>query len=182
MTALWKYLVLLAGIAGIAGFFLPFVHVHTRDARFGRHPSAFELVRRIEGLDEMTHSLTALGITTADAQQMATHAHDQLQTARTAASVIYAPAALLALLGIACGIRRRMGRLAGFLALILGAASASVWAVFHYVASSDPRHGATLGLGAQLLLACGAAAALAGLGALLAPDRGATVVAVRGRR
>jgi hypothetical protein len=182
MSALWKYLVLLAGIAGIVGFFLPFVHVHARDARFGRQPSAFELVRRLEGLQEMTHSLTALGITTSDAQQMATQAHDQLQTARTAASVIYAPAALLALLGIACGIRRRMGRLAGLLAVIFGAASAAVWAVFHYVASNDPHRGATLAVGAHLLLACGALGILAGLGALVAPDRGATVVAVRGRR
>jgi hypothetical protein len=182
VTALWKYLVLVAGIAGIVGFFLPFVNVHARDARFGRHPSAFELVRRIEGLQEMTHSLTALGITTSDAQQMAAQAHDQLQTARTAASVIYAPAVLLALLGIACGIRRRMGRLAGFLALILGAASGAVWEVFHYVAASDPHRGATLGIGAHLLLACGALGVIAGLGALLAPDRGATVVAIRARR
>jgi hypothetical protein len=172
VTALWKYLVLVGGIAGIVGFFLPFVNVHERDARFGRHPSAFELVRRLEALDEMTQSLTALGITASDAQQMASQAHDQLQTARTAASVIYAPAALLALLGIVCGVRRRMGRLAGFLALVLGAASGAVWAVFHYVASGDPHHGATLGLGAHLLLACGALGVLAGIGALVASDRG----------
>ena len=168
----WKYLVLLAGIAGITGFFLPFVNVHTRDARFGRHPSAFELVRRIETLDSMTQGLTALGIAPPDARQSAEQAHAALETARTAASVIYAPAVLLALLGIVCGLRRRMGRLAGFLALVLGAASAAVWAVFHYVASSDPHHGATLGLGAHLLLACGAAGVIAGLGALLSPDRG----------
>jgi hypothetical protein len=182
MSGAWKYLVLLAGIAGIVGFFLPFVTVHTRDARFGRHPSAFELVRRLEGLDDMTHSLTALGVATPDAKQMAAQAHDTLQTARTAASVIYAPAALLALLGVVCGFRRRMGRLAGFFALVLGAASASVWAVFHYVASNDPNHGATLGLGAHLLLACGAAGALAGLGALLAPDRGSVALPVKQRR
>ena len=64
----------------------------------------------------MTLDLTKLGIADADAKRMATQAHDQLQTARTAASVIYAPAALLALLGIVCGIRRRMGRLAGLFA------------------------------------------------------------------
>lgn len=172
MSGLWKYVVLLAGIAGIAGFFLPFVDVHTSDARFGRHPSAFELVRRIETLDSMTQGLSALGLAPVDARQSAEQAHAALETARTAASVIYAPAVLLAVLGIVCGKRRRMGRLAGFLALVLGAASASVWAVFHYVASSDPHHGATLALGAHLLLACGAAGVLAGLGALLAPDRG----------
>lgn len=169
--SLWKYLVLIAGIAGIAGFFLPFVQVHAKDARFGRHPSAFELVRRIETLDSMAQGLTALGIAPADARQSAEQAHDALETARTAASVIYAPAVLLALLGIVCGFRRRMGRLAGFLALVLGAASASVWAVFHYVASQDPHHGATLALGAHLLLACGAGGVIAGLGALIAPDR-----------
>ena len=172
MSGLWKYLVLLAGLAGIAGFFLPFVDVHTNDARFGRHPSAFELVRRSETLDSMTQGLSALGLAPADARQSAEQAHAALETARTAASVIYAPAVLLALLGIVCGMRRRMGRLAGFLALILGAASASVWAVFHHVASSDPHHGATLGLGAHMLLACGATGAVAGLGALLSPDRG----------
>jgi hypothetical protein len=84
--------------------------------------------------------------------------------------VIYAPAVLLAVLGIVCGRRRKMGRVAGFLALVLGAASAAVWAVFHYVAASDPHHGATLALGAHLLLACGIAGAVAGLGALIAPD------------
>lgn len=170
MSGLWKYLVLLAGLAGIAGFFLPFVTVHTSDARFGRHPSAFSLVRRLETLDAMTQGLTALGIAPPQARQSAEQAHAALETARTAASVIYAPAVLLALLGIVCGKRRKMGRVAGFLALILGAASASVWTVFHYVAASDPHHGATLALGAHLLLACGIAGAVAGLGALIAPD------------
>jgi hypothetical protein len=168
--SLWKYLVLLGGIVGIAGFFLPFVDVHTTEARFGRHPSAFSLVRSLEGLDAMTLDLTKLGIGDADARRMATQAHDQLQTARTAASVIYAPAVLLALLGILCGIRRRMGRLAGLLALILGGLSGAVWGIFYYVARGDPHHGATMGLGANLLLACGAAGVIAGLGALLAPD------------
>jgi hypothetical protein len=171
MSGVWKYLVLLAGLAGIAGFFLPFVDVHTSEARFGRHPSAFELVRRIETLDSMTQGLTALGVAPPKAHDSALQAHAALMTARTAASVIYAPAVLLALLGILCGKRRRMGRIAGFFALVFGAASASVWAVFHYVAASDPNHGATLALGAHLLLASGAAGAFAGLGALVFPDR-----------
>jgi hypothetical protein len=168
----WKYLVLLAGIVGVIGFFLPFVDVHTTEARFGKHPSAFELVRRLDGLDAMTQDLTKLGIGDADAKRMATQAHEQLETARTAASVIYAPAVLLALLGAICGARRRMGRFAGLLALILGAVSAAVWGVFYYVASGDPHRSATMGLGANLLLACGAAAVIAGLGALILPDRG----------
>ena len=168
----WKYLVLIGGIVGVVGFFLPFVNVHTQEARFGRHPSAFELVRRIEGLDAMTLDLTKLGIGDSDAKRMAAQAHDQLQTARTAASVIFAPAALLALLGIICGIRRRMGRFAGLVSFILGAAAGAVWGIFFYVARGDPHHSATLGLGADLLLACGAAGAIAGLGALIAPDRG----------
>jgi hypothetical protein len=170
--SLWKYLVLLAGIIGVLGFFLPFVDVHTANAHFGKHPSAFELVRRLDGLDAMTQDLTKLGLTDADAKRMAAQAHDQLETARTAASVIYAPAVLLALLGAICGARRRMGRFAGLLALILGGVSAAVWGIFYYVASSDPNHGATMGLGANLLLACGAAAVVAGLGALFVPDRG----------
>jgi hypothetical protein len=170
MSGAWKYLVLLAGLAGIAGFFLPFVTVHTTDARFGRRPSAFSLVRSLETLDSMTQGLTALGIAPPKARESAEQAHAALETARTAASVIYAPAVLLALLGIVCGKRRKMGRVAGLLALLLGAASASVWAVFHYVAASDPHHGATLALGAHLLLACGIAGAAAGLGALVAPD------------
>ncbi|MBV8756169.1 MAG: hypothetical protein JO257_02770 [Deltaproteobacteria bacterium] len=172
--SVWKYLVLLAGIIGLLGFFLPFIDVHTSNARFGRHPSAFELVRRLEGLDAMTLDLTKLGLGDAQAREMAQQAHVQLEQARTAASVIYAPAALLAILGAVCGARRRMGRLAGFLALVLGAVSASVWAIFYYVASRDPHHAATMGLGANLLLACGAAAAVAGIGALILPDRGAS--------
>ena len=170
--SLWKYLVLLGGIIGVVGFFLPFVDVHTTEARFGRHPSAFDLVRRLEGLDAMTLDLTKLGLADADAKRMATQAHDQLQTARTAASVIYAPAALLALLGIVCGIRRRMGRFAGLVSLILGGASGAVWGIFFYVARGDPHHGATMGMGANFLLLSGAAGVIAGLGALIAPDRG----------
>ena len=169
--SVWKYLVLLGGIIGIVGFFLPFVDVHTAEARFGRHPSAFELVRRIEGLDAMTLDLSKLGLADADAKRMAAQAHDQLEQARTAASVIYAPAALMALLGIFCGIRRRMGRLAGLFSLILGAASGAVWSIFFYVAQGDPHHSATMGLGATLLLACGAAGIVAGLGAMIVPDR-----------
>ena len=179
---LWKYLVLLAGIVGVAGFFLPFIDVHTSNARFGRHPSAFELVRRLESLDALTLDLTKLGLGDAQAKEAATQAHDQLERARTAASVIYAPAALLALLGAVCGWRRRMGRLAGFVALVLGAISAAVWGIFYYVAARDPHHAATMGLGANLLLACGAAAALAGLGALALPDRGALPPPPPGRK
>jgi hypothetical protein len=171
--SLWKYLVLLAGIVGVAGFFLPFIDVHTANARFGRHPSAFQLVRSLETLDALTLDLTHLGLADAQAKETAAAAHAQLEQARTAASVIFAPAALLAILGATLGIRRRMGRLAGFVALVLGAISASVWAIFYYVASRDPHHAATMGLGANLLLACGAAGALAGLGALVLPDRGA---------
>ena len=170
--SLWKYLVLIGGIIGVLGFFLPFVDVHTTEARFGRHPSAFDLVRRLEGLDAMTLDLTKLGLADADAKRMATQAHDQLQTARTTASVIYTPAALLALLGIVCGIRRRMGRLAGLISLILGGASGAVWGIFFYVARGDPHHGATMGMGANLLLASAAAGVIAGLGALIVPDRG----------
>lgn len=180
--SLWKYLVLLAGIVGVTGFFLPFIDVHTSNARFGRHPSAFELVRRLETLDALTLDLTHLGLADAQAKAAATQAHDQLERARTAASVIYAPAALLALLGAGLGIRRRMGRLAGFVALVLGAISASVWAIFDDVASRDPHHAATMGLGANLLLACGAAAVLAGIGALAMPDRGALPAPPAGRK
>ena len=172
--SLWKYLVLLGGIIGVVGFFLPFVDVHTTEARFGRHPSAFDLVRRLEGLDAMTLDLTKLGLADADAKRMATQAHDQLQTARTAASVIYAPAALLALLRADRvrdppphgPVRRPACR------LILGGASGAVWGIFFYVARGDPHHGATMGMGANLLLASAAAGVIAGLGALIAPDRG----------
>ncbi|HET7499887.1 MAG TPA: hypothetical protein VFK02_02760, partial [Kofleriaceae bacterium] len=84
----------------------------------------------------------------------------------------FAPAGLLTLLGVIMLLRDRMGRLAGLLAIVFGGACCAVFAKFWQADQASRDASASIGLGVYLLLAGGLGGVLAGLGALLHPDRG----------
>jgi hypothetical protein len=91
---------------------------------------------------------------------------------RSMAIAWFAPAGLLALLGVVMLLRDRMGRFAGLFAIVFGGACCAVFALF-WRADQDSRDtSASLGLGVYLLLGAGLGGVLAGLGALVSPDRG----------
>lgn len=173
---LWKYITLLGGIAGLVGFFLPFVTFASTDHAITGSVSAYQIVRGIDTINEMMSGAAPALATSTQAATWAQDFNTQMGEYRGAMVGFFIPAVLLALLGALTGVRRRMGRLAGLFALLLGGANAAIWVLFKTVSDEQSTREvmATMGPGLHLLLAAGAAGVLAGLGALMLPDRGAT--------
>jgi hypothetical protein len=174
----WKYLVLLGGIVGVAGFFLAFITFRSSDGRIEGSASAYQLVRGIDDVSELVEGASPVVNAHPEVQQFVKTLNVELGKYRGALVGFYVPAALLALLGAFAGMRRRMGRIAGIVAIAIGAANAAIWVLFFQVSSeaSTPEGTAAMGIGLHVLLAAGVAGMLAGLGALLAPDRGDAAV------
>jgi hypothetical protein len=172
----WKFLILVGGIAGIVGFFQPFVRGHVEQADVTISFSAYQLVRGLD-VKELVHEVEQVGKagrTRVDAERVAKDLEEGTPKLGGAIVLVYSPALLLALLGVFAVARGRLGRLGGFVSVLLGAISAAVWGLL-YMASHEAKEATiTLGLGAHLLLVAGIAGIIAGLGALVSPDRGRT--------
>lgn len=168
----WKYLVLIGGIAGVAGFFLPFLTFTSDRDNLSVSVSAYQIVSGIDAVDELIAGAKPMTDASAEARQAIATINTELERYRGALMAVFAPAVALALLGAINGARRRMGRVAGLLTIGLGLANAGIWLLFYQVAVAEPDLRAELGLGLHLLLIAGLLALLAGVGALLAPDRG----------
>jgi hypothetical protein len=169
---LWKVLALLAGVAGIIGFFTPLIEYRTPDGRISGDASAFQLARSVDNLGDISAQGQSLGLSREDSQRIAKVFHDGLNAYRGVAIAYFAPAGLLALLGILLLLRDRMGRFSGLVALVLGCACCAVFGLFWQADQSSRDASASLGLGLYLLLGAGLGGALAGLGALVTPDHG----------
>lgn len=169
---LWKILVLLAGVAGIIGFFTPLIEYRSTDGKITGDASAFQMVRGVDSASDIFAQGEQLGLSREDSQRIAQVFRDGLNAYRGVAIAFFAPAALLALLGIIQLLRDRMGRFSGLLAIILGAACCAVFALFWRADQTSRDASASLGLGLYLLLGAGLGGVLAGLGALVHPDHG----------
>jgi hypothetical protein len=169
---LWKVLALLAGVAGIIGFFTPLIEYRTPDGRISGDASAFQLARSVDNLGDISAQGQSLGLSREDSQRIAKVFRDGLNAYRGVAIAYFAPAGLLALLGILLLLRDRMGRFSGLVALVLGGACCAVFGLFWQADQSSRDASASLGLGLYLLLGAGLGGVLAGLGALVTPDLG----------
>jgi hypothetical protein len=169
---LWKVLALLAGVAGIIGFFTPLIEYRTPDGRISGDASAFQLARSVDNLGDISAQGQSLGLSREDSQRIAKVFHEGLNAYRGVAIAYFAPAGLLALLGILLLLRDRMGRFSGLVALVLGGACCAVFGLFWQADQSSRDASASLGLGLYLLLGAGLGGVLAGLGALVTPDLG----------
>jgi hypothetical protein len=169
---LWKVLALLAGVAGIIGFFTPLIEYRTPDGRISGDASAFQLARSVDNLGDISAQGQSLGLSREDSQRIAKVFHDGLNAYRGVAIAYFAPAGLLALLGILLLLRDRMGRFSGLVTLVLGGACCAVFGLFWQADQSSRDASASLGLGLYLLLGAGLGGVLAGLGALVTPDLG----------
>jgi hypothetical protein len=169
---LWKVLVLLAGVAGIIGFFTPLIEYRSTDGKITGDASAFQMARGVDNAADVFAQGEQLGLSREDAQRIAKVFRDGLNAYRGVAIAFFAPAGLLTLLGVVLLLRDRMGRFSGLIALILGGACCAVFALFWQADQNSRDASAALGLGVYLLLGAGLGAVLAGLGALVAPDHG----------
>lgn len=173
MTA-WKYLILVGGIAGIAGFFLPFAKGRVEQVDATVQFTGYQLVKGLDvhELVKEVEQVAKTSKTRVDAEHLAKQLDEGMPKLGGAIVLVYSPALLLALLGVFAVVRGKLGRLGGLVALLVGAIGAAVWALL-YLASHEAKDATvTLGTGAHLLLAAGLAGLLGGLGAIVSPDRG----------
>jgi hypothetical protein len=169
---IWKLVVLLAGIAGVIGFFTPLIDYRSADGKLTGDASAFQIARGVDSARDLRIQAEALGVSHADSERLARAFSAGIEAYAGAIVACFVPGGVLAALGLILMLRDRMGRFAGLLAILLGGACGAVFARFWQAdqLSNDPA--ASLGLGVYLLLAAGLGGVLAGLGALVSPDRG----------
>jgi hypothetical protein len=84
---------------------------------------------------------------------------------------VFVPAALIFLIGLASFSRKKMGRLAGVLSIVLGLACVAVWIFFFREDAPTAQTVGQLGLGIYALFVCGLLGVLGGMGSTLFPDR-----------
>lgn len=170
----WKYLILLAGIAGIAGFFLPFAKGRVEQVDATVQFTGYQLVKGLDAkeLVKQVEQIAKESKTRVDAEHLAKQIDEGMPKLGGAILLVYSPAVLLALIGAFAVARGKLGRLGGLVALLVGAIGAAVWALL-YMASHEAKDATiTLGTGAHLLLAAGLGGIAGGLGAIVSPDRG----------
>ena len=166
----WKYLVLATGLAGVAGFFAPLIEYRAPDGTLSG-ASAYEIATGHIEVSPLMKKAEEMGMVSHEEAKKAAHALEKgVYAYRGAMIAFFAPAALLALIGLIEFARKKMGRIAGFLSIILGLACAGVWILMFREPSPDQASG-SVGLGLYLLLLAGIGGVVGGLGSLIWPDR-----------
>lgn len=169
--SLWKYVVLLGGILGIAGFFAPFMEYKAPDGTLSG-ASAYEIAQGDVDVSPLMQKAKDLGLVTAAEAERATKILEKgIYAYRGAMIAAFIPAALIFLIGLGSFARKKMGRIAGFVSIVLGIGAIGVWIFFF---RSDPPSQQTvgqLGLGIYALAVCGLLGIVGGLGSLVFPDR-----------
>ena len=166
---LWKYLVLIGGIAGITGFFLPLINF---EGKLSGSISAYQVIKGIDDVANFIDGAKPIIATDADAHKFTTRVNKDLAEYRNLVIALYAPAALLALFGAFAGVRRKLGRIGGLFVILLGAANALIWFLLFQVSVEAQDSSASLGIGLHMLAIAGAFALTGGIGALVLPDHG----------
>ncbi|MBA3502443.1 MAG: hypothetical protein M4D80_29295 [Myxococcota bacterium] len=164
-----KLLALLAGIAGVVGFFLPLAEYSDSTGKVLRTASAYEIATTPTEATGLSDFAKGLGASKEQADRLEQAANRSLLAHRGFIVAFYVPAALQLLLALVNLLRSRVGRFAGFLTLLFGAGSAAVFVYFWigYERNADPN--SALGYGVWLLAGAGAGGMLAGLVTMFRP-------------
>ncbi len=169
---IWKIMILVCGLAGLAGFFLPMAKV--ADAAGGTTSfSALDIMRGGTGnAATMVDKAKDVGKEYAVSKDLTMKADAHLSQGIMALKGIIAgfflPSLLLVVLGLAGVVRGRFGRVGAIGAIVFGLVSAAIWGVFFLGSSSDA--GYSLGLGLHMLLVAGLGGVLGGIGNFIKPD------------
>ena len=170
MTRTWRYLVLVAGLLGIGGFFAPFFEYRAPDGTLAG-ASAYEIALAHPDVAGLMTRAQELGMVTAEEARRATRMIEQgVHAYKGVMLACFAPAAIFALLGLVAFGRRRLSRIDGVLAIVAGTAALLVY-VMVFSAPAPERTVGLLGLGVYLLAIGGALGLVGGLGALIVPER-----------
>ncbi len=163
-----KLIALLAGCAGLAGFFLPLAIVHDDHGNIVAQTTPFQIATTEPTASPLGELAKGFGASDEQADRLTEVTNQSLLAYRGTIVAFYVPAALQTLLALFILLRGRMGRFVGFLAILFGAASGAVFVFFYMNRDVDPH--ATLGYGVWALAAAGAGGMLAGLITIFAPD------------
>ena len=125
-----KLIALLGGAAGVIGFFLPLAEYSDQNGHVLRTASAYEIATTPTDTTGLADFIKGLGASQDQADRIEQAANNSLLAYRGAIVAFYAPAALLALLALVNLVRSRIGRFAGFLAILFGAANGAVFGYF----------------------------------------------------
>jgi hypothetical protein len=169
-----KLIVLAGGILGILAFFLPLVSVQ-RD-NFHGTVSAFQLIKGLDTASDAVDkadaqvdsqvNVASFGGEDANASHAAAgEAKKDLGALKAIVLAIFAPALLLALIGALGVKRKRFGRGAGALSLVLGLVGLGIAMILKSAAEGDA------GIGLTLLLVTGVSGVVGGMLALIKPQR-----------
>lgn len=173
---MWKILVLLAGLVGLVGFFLPLRVLSGLDGHAGTHASAYEIAQGVDETQQLITYAEQLGIST---RELSASLDQNLEHYRYAMLGMFAPSLILLLVGVVAIGRGGLGRIGGFFALAFGGASLLAFVaalvlagdlVLHHDAV-EVRLSSSLGPGMYCLLASGVLGMFAGAAAVLRPDR-----------
>lgn len=177
----WKHILLLFGILGVTGAFAPMLEVRI-DVKRRSVPIEFSARRLSFDFDRVYATIERELPRPAERYLPSSvrSAHKDLRLAAEVArwaAIAYVPVALLALLGLLGILLGRFGRVFGVMAVLVGFASIGAWLSLRTgipiaLKESGLQHmSIRLLFGAHLLLLVGAAGVLAGIGALVRPDR-----------
>ena len=162
-----KLMVLVAGLAGIAAFFLPLVAVQKSGVEGAL--SAYRIVVGIQEAQQVVSGAAGQGVGAADIAE----ANKALGGIKGIVLGIFAPAVLLLVLGLTGVARKKFGRVAGVFSLLLGLLGLGIAAILLSAAKeAGGSSGDVAGAGMYVMLAAAGLGALGGLMALVKPDRG----------
>lgn len=170
-----KFLVLIAGLAGLVAFFLPFLTAESGGKTASI--SAFQAVKGIDTALDATEQATA-GATTPEAKSATAEIADVVNKVKAFLYAMYAPAVLLALFGLIGVLKKKFGRGFGVLSVLMGLIALGFWALLFMAAGeANKDQGAgdvkvALGLGVHLLLATGILGFIGGITNTVKPDYG----------
>src|ERR1041385_7139060 len=147
-----KFSVLVGGILGILAFFLPLVSVERQGHQVS--VSAYQVVK---GLDQAQAAVDdGVQQQQLDVETSASAKKD-IGALKGIVMAVFAPAALLALIGAIGVARKRFGRVAGTFSFLLGLVGLGIGAILKSAAEGDG------GVGLTLLLLAGVAGVVGGL-------------------
>lgn len=170
MSKISKFIVLLAGIVGVAAFFLPLASV--KDSGFTGQLSAFQIVKGISSTQDVVGEAGKIVDSETD-KAAVKDANEALSAVKGIVLACFAPAVFLLLFG-GIGAAKRFGRGLGIGSLLFGLIGLGIWALLS-AAFKETGAESAVGVAMHLLLVSGAGGALGGLMGTIKPEPKAEV-------
>jgi hypothetical protein len=164
-------MILVAALLGLGGFFAPFLEYRAPDGTLSG-ASAYQIaMNQFDASGLMTGAQKLGMVSQAEATRITAMVNKVMSGYRVAMIGAFVPVALLALMALGCFARREMGRMTGLGAFVVAVSCVAVYAFVFDIADPSRTTSGQLGLGLYLILVCGLIALLAGLSAIVFPDR-----------